>query len=342
MRTMVFLILAFSFPSLVWADFTPGHIFVANTPSSRSAGNDFIDEYTPDGVNLGRFIGPEQGIRGLRDLAYDPATGHLLYTVNVYFNPERHIYEIREVDASGQLIRTYDHEDFGSGNIELVFGPDNTLYAANHGHVYRRFPGETTLTKFCTLPINPLTRFPVGVGDLEIDPQGNLLLSDPFVNYNVYRIYPDGRVEIFADRNDGLNEPYGIAMDGSGNLFASNVHGSNHALVKIDPLGQGQEFVPHGILRWGAHDLAFDASNYLLAACRNHHRIFRFAPSGTYELFAGPGDGMSDPAAIVQIPYPCRTDFDDDLDTDGSDLALFVRSFAPGCLDAFGAAYGTN
>ena len=341
-------ILSITFTSPAAADFSPGNLFIVNTPSSRSAGFDTIDQFTPEGIYVDTLIGPEQEIKGIRDLVYDSATDHLLYSVN---NWTPMVFEIREIDASGSLIQTYTHDDFGSGNIEMVFGPDHTLYIANSGHVYRRGPGETQLTQFCDLPINPATSHPIGIGDLEIDSQGNLYLSDFAINYNVYRIYPDGSVEIFADQEDGLYEPYGIAMDDQDNLYACNSHGSNHAIVKISPEGEGEIFVSHGQLSATAHDLAFDDQGFLLAACRNAHDVFRIDPEGNIvdaegnidpdgNPFLDEADGLSDPASIVQIPFPCQVDVDGDTDVDGSDLFLFMGSYDPACLNNFSTAFG--
>ena len=281
------------------AGFTPGSILVANTPSSRSGGPDYIDQYSRDGAYLDTRIGPELDIEGIRDLAYDALTGHLFYTVNTW-TPR--VFEVREIDSDGSLTRTYTHPEFGSGNIELAFGGDHTLYAANNGYIFRRPAGETAFTRFCTLPDTPS----VGIGDLEIGAGNALYLSDPFVTDKIYRISQDGGVEVFADAGDGLNDPYGIAMGPDGNLYACNGHGSDHSVIRISPDGRGEVFVPNGRLPSTAHDLAFDSRGTLLAACRNTHDIFRIETDGSISDFIVPDDraGISDPASFAPIPGP--------------------------------------
>jgi hypothetical protein len=71
-----------------------------------------------------------------------------------------------------------------------------------------------------TLPIAPFLDRIIG---LDRDAFGNfyaILRSDPAV----YKIAPNGTVSIFADASDGLGSPQGIALDGFGNLFVSNIY----------------------------------------------------------------------------------------------------------------------
>ena len=119
------------FPGILWADFTEGNLFVVNQPSSGSAGYDFILEFSPQGSNLGTLIPQSLHILGMRDLAFDPVSGHLFYTVSSW---TEQIFEIREIDENGILVHTYTHSDFGSGNIELVFDRAGNLFVANCGH----------------------------------------------------------------------------------------------------------------------------------------------------------------------------------------------------------------
>lgn len=326
------LVLVLSGISQASAQFPQNTFFILNEPSSRSEGTDFIDQYSLEGDNLSRLISPDLGVEGMSDLAFDPATGNLLYSVSHYSNQ---IFEIREIDSSGSLVRTLTHENFDSGNISMVFGRDKTLYIANGQSIYRRLPDRTDIEWFCDLPFT-------GIGDLEIDSKGNLYLSDPFINNRIYRILPDATVEIFADENDGINRPYGLAMDFQDNLYVGNSYYWNPAIIKLNPEGQGEVFAAGGLLESSILDLAIDSRGNLLAACRNFHKIIRYDRLGNEFLFADFDDGLLDPASIVLIPSSCGPDFDLDQDVDGSDLARFAAFFNSSCLDAFSLSFGSQ
>ena len=316
------------------AQFPPQTFYVLNEPSCHyGAGPDFIDQYALGGENLSRLIPLELCVEGMSDLAFDPLTGNLLYSVSHYSNQT---FEIREIDSSGTQVRTYTHENFGSGNISMVFGRDNTLYIANDGSIFRRLPGQAEIQWFCALPYT-------GIGDLEIDSQGNLYLSDPFVNDVIYRILPDGTVETFADDADGVKQPYGLAMDAEDNLYVGNSYYWEPAIIKINPAGEGEVFASGGLLEPSILDLAFDDQGNLLAACRNTHKIIRYDSEANDALFADETAGLYFPASMVLIPFPCGPDFDDDADVDGSDLVrLAGAALNPQCLGSFSLAFGSS
>ena len=69
-------------PGFARADFSEGNLLVLNQPSSRSAGSYFILEFSPAGNHLSTLISTGLNIRGMRDLAFDPVSGHLFYTVS--------------------------------------------------------------------------------------------------------------------------------------------------------------------------------------------------------------------------------------------------------------------
>ncbi len=314
-----------------WAQFPPNTFFILNEPSCHyGKGPDFIDQYSLEGENLNRLISLGLGVEGMSDLAFDPSTGNLLYSVSHWGNQ---IFEIREINSSGNLVDTCTHENFGSGNISMVFGRDNTLHIANDQQIFRRLPGQTQITKVCDLPFT-------GTGDLEIDSQGNLYLSDPFVNDIIYRILPDGTVEIFADHLDGVSRPYGLAMDAQDNLYVANSDPWDPSVIRLTPEGQGEPFASGGLLEPSVLDLAFDSQGNLLAACRNYHKIIRYDSEGNDTLFADSDDGLYFPASMALIPFPCGPDFDQDSDVDGADLAQFATAFNPQCLERFSLAFG--
>jgi hypothetical protein len=304
----------------VASDFTGGSLFVVNQPSSGSAGYDFILEFSPDGTNLNTLIPTSQHILGMRDVAFSAVTGTLFYTVS---NWSSQTFEIREIDSAGNLIQIYTHSDFGSGNIELVFDLSGTLFIANNGFIFKKEPLSLTITKMFALPYT-------GIGDLEIDSHGNLYLSDPFVNSVVHKITPTGSVTIFADADDGMVNPYGLAMDAQDNLYVANCIPSAPAtIIMLDPEGDPTLFAEGISFQPNMLDLAFDRNGTLLASCREKDTILRFSSDGSWTTFADDEDGINDPASMAFITYmpPCEGDFDGDGDVDGSDLAVFAADF---------------
>ncbi len=86
--------------------------------------------------------------------------------------------------------------------------------------------------------------------------------------------------------NSGLNCPYGLAFDASGNLYAANFN--NNTIEKFDSNGNPTLFANSGLN--GPVGLAFDASGNLYAANFNNNTIEKFDVSGTdLGIFANSG-----------------------------------------------------
>jgi len=329
----IFIAVTCLLPGFARADFSEGNLFILNQPSSRSAGPDFILEFSPEGDYLNTLISTTLNIQGMRDLAFDPVSGHLFYTVNHWGDQ---IFEIREIDENGTLLNTYISSEFGSGNIELVFDQEGNLLIANDGFIYKKEAGSSDIIQLFELPYT-------GIGDLEQDSHGNLYLTDPFINDVVYKITPDGTATIFADSDDGIDNPYGLAMDKDNNLYVGNNIPSGPAtIVKLDPFGTPTPFAGGISFQPGILDMVFDANGVLYASCRSDHEILKFDAGGNRVIFADNDDNISDPASMAFIIYPlsCPTDFDEDGDIDGSDLAEFAANFIEDCLEAFAGMFG--
>ena len=320
-------------PLVVHADFDAGNLFIINEPSSGSAGYDFIVEFASDGTSLSTLIPQTQNITGMRRVAFDSVSGHLFYSVSCWSDQ---IFEIREVDSSGALINTYTHEDFGSGNISFVFDSAGALHIANNGYIFVKQPGEAELVRLFELP-------ETGIGDLEIDSAGNLYLSDPFVNDTVYKIFADGTVISYVDSADGIDNPYGLAMDGSDNLYVANSAYNKPAIVKVTNDTQVSVFndknVESGIL-----DMTFDNHGMLYVSNRSQETIQVFDANANPTLFADAEDGLDDPSsmAFITTNSSCSTDIEPDGDVDGMDLADFAVHFDSACLAELARAYGSG
>jgi len=123
-----------------------------------------------------------------------------------------------------------------------------------------------------------------------------------------------------------FNGPFGVAFDGSGNLFVSDVF--NNLIRKITPegvvttfAGSGERGLTDGIgteatFRWPS-GLAFDGSGNLFVSDYANHAIRKITPSGAVTTFAGNGDpGNADgigTAARFYSPQGIRFDSKGDL-----------------------------
>ena len=320
-------------PLIVHADFEVDNLFIVNEPSSGSAGNDFIVEFDPEGAFWGTLIPQEQNITGMRRVAFDSVSGHLFYSVSSWSDQ---IFEIREVDSSGALVNTYTHADFGSGNISFVFDDAGALHIANNGYIFIKQPEETEIERLFELPYT-------GIGDLEIDSAGNLYLSDPFINDTVYKIFPDGTVISFVDSADGIDNPYGLAVDGNDNLYVANSVYNDAAIIKVTPDAQASVFAD-GDVQAGILDMTVDSQQLLYASNRSLETIQVFDADGTPSLFADAEDGLDEPSSMAFITNrsSCSTDIEPDGDVDGMDLADFTARFDSSCLADFAGAYGSG
>lgn len=331
MKFYLCLILVLALPLAAAAGFVENNLIVVNDPSAMSAGVDFLDEFGPDGTRVTTLVPPSLNIKGMRRVVHDPHTGHVLYSISSWGDQ---IFEIREIDWEGSLAATYTHEDFTSGNICLAVGRNGDLFIANGDTIFVKPAGSATVTPLFPLPYT-------GIGDLEMDSQKNLYLSDPFISDVVYLISPDGIVSIAADSSDGVTNPYGIAVDQQDSLFiACNSHSGTYIVKKSR--GSARIF-SRASMSYGILDMTVDGQNRLFAANRETDTIWVFDSDGNAEVFADGSDGLKVPSSMAFIlPKPvCPKDFDEDGDVDGQDLAGFILWTTGTCLSEMAGAFGT-
>lgn len=82
--------------------------------------------------------------------------------------------------------------------------------------------------------------------------------------------------------------------------------------------------------------MAFDNEGVLFASCRADDKILKFDADGTWIVFADSEDWLDDSTSMAFIIFlpACTTDFDQDGDVDGSDLAVLAAGY--------GASYDEN
>ena len=322
-------------PLLFWAasaaaEFTENNLIVVNDPSAMSAGVDSLDEFSPDGGLVCTLVPQSLNIKGMRRVIYDPYSDHVFYSISSWSDQ---VFEIREIDSRGNLMATYSHADFNSGNISMAVGAGGDLFIANGSCIFVKEAGTSTVTPLFDLPYT-------GIGDLEMDSRGNLYLSDPFISDVVYLISPEGNVTVAADSSDGVTNPYGIAVDQQDDLYVACNSGSGTYILKKSQ-GTASVFsqvsMPYGIL-----DMTVDGQNRLFVANRENDTILVFDSQGNAELFADAKDGLRVPSSLCFIlpQFGCIQNYDGDADADGKDLAEYALKYNPACLDKFAGRYG--
>ena len=155
--------------------------------------------------------------------------------------------------------------------------------------------------------------------DMALDAEGNLYVVDT-LNHRVQRFAPDGTfIDTFgesgsgpgqfanpqaADANYAPDGPWGIGIDGEGNLYVADTW--NHRIQKFGPDGELllEWGGPEGL--FGPRDVAIDADGNVLVVDTGNKRILKYTPEG--ELIdvygnAGGGNGeFNEPSSISVAP----------------------------------------
>ncbi len=111
----------------------------------------------------------------------------------------------------------------------------------------------------------------------------NLFVATGINPGSIYSITPSGGVSTFT--STGLNYPYGLAFDSSGNLFVANSIldiGTGGYVTKITP-GGVQSTIPSGPDPKG---LAFNSAGDLFETDYHSGNIYEYTPGGVFSIFA--------------------------------------------------------
>ena len=174
-----------------------------------------------------------------------------------------------------------------------------------------------------------MLRSPSGIA---VDASGNLYIADTG-NYRVRKVSARGTITTVAGgggygfsgdggpaTNASLDRPWGVAVDGSGNLYIADTF--SHRIRKVSVAGTITTVAGGGAsgslgdggpatntsLSW-PNGVAVDASGNLYIADTQHNRIRKVSPGGTITTVAGNGDwadfyGDGGPATSASLNQP--------------------------------------
>jgi sugar lactone lactonase YvrE len=128
--------------------------------------------------------------------------------------------------------------------------------------------------------------------DLRFDSLGNLFFLD-FTNSQILKIDTVGNLSLFAGSTPGyqegtgdvaqFNNPFGLAIDSSNNLFVTDV--LNNAIRKVSASGVVSTLVAPGVFNGAPRKITIDSLNNLYV--NDESSIRKISPAGVVSLVAG-------------------------------------------------------
>ena len=178
--------------------------FVVNSPSTASEGADSILTFDARG-NGAVFISAKHNFVGLTQIACDPKNPQHIFVTH---NSSPATAGLLIFDASGHR----DTIPTAWSPFALTFDRAGNLYTAMlqaDSAAGMIFKNDTVLASL------PFT----GIGQIAVDRNGNVYLTDPQVSSRIFHIDQAGNLTVFADASKGLIAPYGLAIDSRNNVF---------------------------------------------------------------------------------------------------------------------------
>ncbi|MDE0292950.1 MAG: hypothetical protein OXI93_02045 [Bryobacterales bacterium] len=272
-----------------------GNLFIAD------AGNDRIRKVDSSGVittiaGSAKILFGGDGGRATAAQLYLPSKVAVDGAGNLYIADTRN-YRVRKVDAGGTITTL-------AGTGAIGFSGDGGPAAAAQ------------------------LAFPRGVA---LDSDDNLFIADS-VHHRIRKVDSSGVITTIAGTgvegfsgdggqavNAQLHSPWGVAVDGAGNLYIADRN--NHRIRKVDSSGVITTIAGTGAESFGGDDgqavnaqinspvgVALDGAGNLYIADRSNHRIRKVDSSGVITTVVGSGErgfgGDGGPAATAQLAFP--------------------------------------
>lgn len=136
---------------------------------------------------------------------------------------------VHRVDPDGTVTSVVADVGVACG---IAFGPDDHLYVGDRsGSILRVVGGRAT--QFATIPPS------VAAFHLAFGPDGWLYVTAPTLGVRdpVYRVSPEGNVEVF---HDGFGRPQGLAFDSHGNLYVCDALAGSGGVYRLRPDRRGE------------------------------------------------------------------------------------------------------
>ena len=171
---------------------------------------------------------------------------------------------------------------------------------------------------------------------MAVDTQGNLYVADEW-NHRIRKITPGGVITTVAGTTFGysgdggpaisaqLYNPFGVAVDSSGNLYIADT--SNHRIRKVSTDGTISTIAGNGFAGYTGDDVSavstrlsnpsavvIDAAGNVLFTDRGNNRIRKVSTAGTISTIAGTGtanfsgDGGAAVNAELNLPFGIALD----------------------------------
>ena len=221
----------------------------------------------------------------------------------------------------------------GAGNLYIADRSNNRIRKVNSTGVITTLAGDGTKSYSGDGGAAAAARlsFPSGVAP---DSSGNLYIADTS-NHRIRKVNTaqviatvagTGSTTYSGDGGDGgaavaarLRNPYGLALDGAGNLYIADR--TNNRIRKVDAAGRISTVAGTGAAGFSGdsgaaaaaqlrlpYDVALDGAGNLYIADRSNHRVRKVDPDGNITTVAGDGtagyggDGAAATAAQLNFP----------------------------------------
>ncbi|MGC8785846.1 MAG: flippase activity-associated protein Agl23 [Anaerolineae bacterium] len=236
---------------------------------------------------------------------------------NVYVVDTRN-HRVQVFDGEGRYLRGWGRQGNGAGEFQepwgiAVDGQGNVYVADTWNHRVQKFDKEGRFIK--AWGVFGDTGGVLGAGDvfygprdIEVDGEGNLLVSDTG-NKRVLKFTPDG--ELLGQWGGGgslngqMREPCGIAVDRDGNIYVADVW--NERVQKFD---RGWNYVTQWqVVGWESElpvnkpYVAVDGRGGVYVTVPEYHRVVKFDGSGKvlamWGVFGSDGGSFNVPSGIA-------------------------------------------